>query len=190
MFTHSEYGKIRKVYSIWICPNAGQNEKDSIVKYQMAPEILHGNVETKPEEYDILDITIISLSMDFLESKNDIIRLLGTIFMPLLSFADKKKRLEEDFRIPMSQEWEEDLSSMCNLADGIYEYGVARGELIGEIKGEIKGTIRLYREELDLMPTDIVKRIMARFNLKQDEAEKYVEETLGLQLTSVPYSSI
>ena len=146
VFTHSEYGKIRKVYSIWICPNVGQEEEDSIVKYRITPEVLHGSVETKPEEYDILDITIISLTMDFLESKSDIIRLLGTIFMPVLSFADKKRRLEDDFKIPMSQELEEDLTTMCNLSDGIYEYAEARGRAAGYAEGEINMLIRLLEK--------------------------------------------
>ena len=39
----------------------------------------------------------------------------------------------------MSQELEEDLSTMCNLSDGIYEYGEAIGEARGEARGEVKG---------------------------------------------------
>ena len=134
VFTHSDYGKIRKVYSIWICPNVGEETEDSIVKYSLKPEVLHGHVETKPEDYDILDITVVSLTMDFEKSESPLIRLLGTIFMPVLPFEDKKKRLEEDFHIPMSQELEEDLTTMCNLGDGIYEYGEAQGVTIGEKK--------------------------------------------------------
>ena len=52
-----------------------------------------------------------------------------------------------------------------------------------EARGEVKGAIKLYRDEMHLMPAEITKKIMARFDLKRDEAEKYVEETLGLQLT-------
>ena len=48
-------------------------------------------------------------------------------------------------------------------------------------EGAIKEAIMLYREEMGLLPTDIIKKIMTRFNMKQDVAEKYVEETLGLQ---------
>ena len=52
-----------------------------------------------------------------------------------------------------------------------------------EARGEVKGAIKLYRDEMHLMPAEITQKIMARFDLKRDEAEKYVEETLGLQLT-------
>lgn len=49
-------------------------------------------------------------------------------------------------------------------------------------KGEIIGSIKLYHDEMHLLPSDIVDRIMNRFSLDQGEAEKYVAEVLGLQL--------
>ena len=55
-------------------------------------------------------------------------------------------------------------------------------EARGEAKGEIIGAIRIYYEEMNLMPSEIIGKIMARFGLVQEEAEKYMEEALGLQL--------
>ena len=55
------------------------------------------------------------------------------------------------------------------------EFALTRAE------GQIIGTIKLYREEMGLMPTEIIKKIMIRFDLKKKDAERYVEETLGLQ---------
>ena len=52
----------------------------------------------------------------------------------------------------------------------------------GEAQGEIKGAIRLYHEEMHLQPKAIIEKIITRFNLPREEAEKYVEETLGLEL--------
>ena len=54
---------------------------------------------------------------------------------------------------------------------------------IAEAKGEIIGAIRSYHEEMNLMPSEIIGKIMARFGLVQDEAEKYMEEVLGMKLT-------
>ena len=47
--------------------------------------------------------------------------------------------------------------------------------------GAINEAIRIYHDEMNLLPSDIVKKIMVRFSLEQSEAEKYVEEALGLQ---------
>ena len=59
--------------------------------------------------------------------------------------------------------------------------GEARGEARGVAIGEIRGAIKIYCEEMNLPPSEIVKKIMARFSLERPAAEKYVEETLGLQ---------
>ena len=52
----------------------------------------------------------------------------------------------------------------------------------GRAEGEIVGVIRLYHDELNLMPAEIIQKIMVRFSLKEKDAEKYVEEALGLQM--------
>ena len=51
-----------------------------------------------------------------------------------------------------------------------------------ESRGEIKGVIKLYHDEMNLLPSEIVDKIILRFSLGKKEAEKYVEETLGLEL--------
>ena len=50
-----------------------------------------------------------------------------------------------------------------------------------ETAGEIKGAIKLYSEEMNLQPVDIVQKIITRFSLNENEAEQYVMSTLGLQ---------
>ena len=111
-----------------------------------------------------------------MSSESRIIRLLGTIFMPLQSFEDKKRTLEDEFGIPMDREIEEDLSSMCNLSDGILEYGEARGISTGKIFGYIEGL-----QDDGKTKREIMERLMAKYGLKKKEAEKYIEEVIGLQ---------
>jgi len=52
---------------------------------------------------------------------------------------------------------------------------------IAEERGEIKGTIRVYHDELGLSVSEITAKIMVKYDLKKKEAEKIIEETLGLQ---------
>ena len=68
------------------------------------------------------------------------------------------------------------------LFDEAEARGERRGEARGERTGEIRGAIKIYREEMNLMPSEIINKIIIRFDLKKEEAEKYVEETLGLEL--------
>ncbi len=41
---------------------------------------------------------------------------------------EKKKILQEDFHIKMTKELESEVSELCNLSQGIFEKGEARGE--------------------------------------------------------------
>ena len=65
------------------------------------------------------------------------------------------------------------------IAEGRAE-GRAEGIAEGKAEGEIIGAIKLYHDELGLVPEEIVSRIAARFSLREDAAKKYVEETLHL----------
>ena len=58
----------------------------------------------------------------------------------------------------------------------------ARGEARGRETGEIIGAVKLYRDDMNLLPSEIITKIMTRFGLERAAAEKYVEEALGLQL--------
>ena len=53
----------------------------------------------------------------------------------------------------------------------------------GRAEGEIIGTIRFCHDEMDLSTSQIVDKIMSRFSLEYSEAEKYVTETLNLEVT-------
>ena len=70
---------------------------------------------------------------------------------------------------------------MCEVLDRVEARGEARGKAMGEAIGEIKGTIKFCRDETDLKPVEITKKIMERFSLDKDSAEKYVEEIFGTQ---------
>ena len=56
----------------------------------------------------------------------------------------------------------------------------AEGRAEGRVEGEIIGAIKLYNDELGLIPEEIVSRIAERFSLEKNVAERYVGETLHL----------
>jgi len=69
--------------------------------------------------------------------------------------------------------------------------GIAKGEAIGEARGEARGkmmgaieeAIRIYHDDLHLSPMMVLQKIIYRFSLKETDARKYVEETLGVNLS-------
>ena len=67
---------------------------------------------------------------------------------------------------------------MCGVLDRIE----ARGISIGKRSGAIEEAIRLYHEELKLVPSMIIEKIITRYSLDRESAEKYVEEVFGAVL--------
>ena len=73
------------------------------------------------------------------------------------------------------------IHNMNEWLDRVEAASRAEGMAKGMAKGEIIGAIKLYRDEMHLMPVEITEKIMERFCLEREEAEKYVAEVLGLQ---------
>ena len=90
----------------------------------------------------------------------------------------KQKVMEEEFHIAMTKELESEVSEMCNLGYGIYENGMKEGRAEGRMEG-ITGSIDLLRESR-IDDETIVKKIMKRFRLTQEEAESYVFEACAI----------
>lgn len=112
---------------------------------------------------------------------------------------DKRKAVQETIRICKEKDVlkeyltrEEAATVMFAFADQEKEFSRAlrnerkegRAERCaeGRAEGEIVGVIQLYHDEMNLMPAEIIQKIMVRFSLKEKDAEKYVEETLGLRM--------
>lgn len=136
VFYKSDYDSIQKVYSIWICPNPTSKFKNTINKYFINEEALYGDSKAdKKDEYDILTLIMICLDNGSVTSSNSLIELLSTIFSSNIKADDKKKILEEKFKIPMSAEINKEVEAMCNLSEDIYDKGIAEGkeELLRDI---------------------------------------------------------
>ena len=53
--------------------------------------------------------------------------------------AEKKKMLSEEFYIDMTEEIDQEVSSMCNLSEGIFEKGIQAGIAKGRSEGRTEG---------------------------------------------------
>ncbi len=61
IFTKSEYGKIRKVYSIWICTQPSDGFENTLTRYSIKPEQLIGEAQEETENYDLMSVVTICL---------------------------------------------------------------------------------------------------------------------------------
>ena len=134
-------------------------------------------------------------SGDYIPSREEIKHVEAVL--QLLSIMTDDTRFEDVLNKEDGEEGTGGVHTMCEFLDRVEARGEARGVAIGEARGEargvaigeargvaigeIRGAIKIYCEEMNLPPSEIVKKIMARFSLERPAAEKYVEETLGLQ---------
>ena len=138
-FSHSEYGKIKKVYSIWICTNPPKKYQNSLAKYEIAEKLVLGGAPREREGYDLCCVIMIGLGNPDEENCGMILRFLGTLLSDRLPARDKKEILKKDFGMAMSGGMMKEAENMCNLSQGIYDRGLEDGLAQGIKQGMEKG---------------------------------------------------
>ena len=141
VFTKSDYQKLRKVYSIWICVNPAKKFRNTITRYSLKPETIIGNAVEAPENYDLINIVMVCLGKMEEWNDNNLIKFLGVLFQNELSAREKKDILERDFNIPMTETFESEVDDMCNLSQGVAEEAMQKGIEKGIEQGRIHALI-------------------------------------------------
>ena len=146
VFTKSDYQKLRKVYSIWICVNPAKKFRNTITRYSIKPETIIGNAVEAPENYDLINIVMVCLGKMEEWNDNNLIKFLGVLFQNELSAREKKDILERDFNIPMTETFESEVDDMCNLSQGVAEEAMQKGIEKGRQEGIQKGIELKYTQ--------------------------------------------
>ena len=136
IFTNSEYGKIRKVYSIWVCTHPTKEFRNTLIRYSIRPEQLIGNAVEKSENYDLMSVVTICLGESGTENYTGIVKFMDVLLSS--SRAATEKILEEEFGVAMNEELEREVLVMCNLSQGVKAEGREEGINIGEMRMLVK----------------------------------------------------
>ncbi len=126
-FSGSDYSEVKKVYTIWICMES-PTDKSVINHYRMTERHLVGKYKEPQANYDLLNIVMVYLAQG--PVRNRMLSMLQVIFQETTKSAEEKSEiLRKKFDIEVTAEMEEELRTMCNLSEGIYEKG-AENKLI------------------------------------------------------------
>ena len=171
IFKKSEYGKIRKVYSIWVCTKPSDEFQNTLTRYSIRPEHLIGNTTEKLENYDLMSVVTICLGKSDSENYTGILKFLDVLLSSSRAATEKKKILEEEFGVAMSEELEREVLIMCNLSQGVRAEGRKEGISIGEIGMLVQlvrdGDLKPERAaEKAKMTVEEFKKIMATYPLQ------------------------
>ena len=145
VFTKSDYQKLQKVYSIWICPDSASG-KHSVTEYRIQETLRLGDNPAEPKDYDKLQVIIITLGPEGTSSENPLIRFLSLLLSTDLPLESRKEQLKNEYRIQMNRSLEEEMSTVCNLGEGIarrsYAEGVSKGMAQGVAQGLAQGVTK------------------------------------------------
>ena len=130
-FYGDDYDKIKKVYTIWICMNAPKDMGNSINRYRMTEERLHGKYHAEEWQYNILNVVMLYLGNR--KTQDSLIEMLRIIFKEKASALVKKRQLEEEYGIRLTEDETKELSKMCNLSEGVYNNGFNDGVNVGTL---------------------------------------------------------
>ena len=126
-FTGDDYGAIKKVYSIWICLEPPKKRQNTITLYQITENCLAGESRMPRNTYDLLTMAILCLGNPVEGAQNDALRMLDVLFSQDIRQSEKRRILEEEFQIPMTEEIESEVNSMYGLGDAIEARGLEKG---------------------------------------------------------------
>ena len=140
-FENSSYDDIKCVYSIWICMNM---EESTMSHIHLTKEDLIGSYEWKGN-LDLLNIIMIGLAKELPEHDEtyELHRLLGALLSRELTVDEKLDIIGKEYDIPLEENFRKDMSTMCNLSQGVKEEGIAIGRREGLEEGRREGHAEL-----------------------------------------------
>ena len=165
-FDKSQYDKIKKVYSIWICTNSPKKRHNTITRYSIKEDYIVGKAVEKVQNYDLLSVVLICLGNEDEENYGGILKLLKTLLSSDTKVEEKKKILQNDFNIEMAYKMEEEVRNMCNISYGILEEGIEKG-----IEKGILNSIKNLMESMNLE----VNQAMNALKIPENEQSKYLK---------------
>ena len=170
-FTGPHYEKIKKVYSIWICMKPPQYRENTITRYRLVEEHLVGEGKEPVRNYDLLSIIMLCLGGPDGANYDGVLRMLDVLLSNETSETEKRKILQDDYDIQMTQAMEKEVSVMCNLSKGVMEKGMAKGRAEGVAENTLL-SIRNLMETLGLT----IEQAMAALKVPETDRPKYAKQ--------------
>lgn len=107
-YTGSDYGKVKKCYSIWICMEA-PDDTTAVNSYRFSENHIIGNHTAKISDYDLQTMVMIYLGKD--HTASPMVNLLWALFKSAIPTQELEEKLEEDFDIRLTKPQAKELNT-------------------------------------------------------------------------------
>ena len=152
--------------------------ENTITRYRLVEEHLVGEAVEPVENYDLLSVIVLCLGDADEENYGGILRMLDVLLSHETSEAEKRKILQDEYDIQMTQTMEEEVSVMCNLSKGVREKGIAEGMAKGIEQGMTKGRTNGVLASIKSLVKNMgmpVEQAMMVLDVPETERQKYRE---------------
>lgn len=183
-FSGAQYGKLKKVYSIWICIDVPQAMENTISKIAFEKTDVIGSATVKRENYDLITLAFVRLAKGVMVDSSS--RLLSLLNYTLLNndktYDEKRQKLSTDFGIELTPNLEKGMAEMCNLSDGLIERTEERvtkevtEKVTEKVTREVTNSMRLQtalKMLKERLPLDMVARVS---DVSADEVRKIAND--------------
>ena len=170
-FHGDDYNGIKKIYTIWICMGVQKYRADSIQKYKLTEQLVHGKFSDKKINYDLISIVILNLGKK--PTTHKLLNLLYLIFMDLKSSEEKEAILQDEYHIEITHNMREELKRMGGLMEPAVEAAVevAVEVAVDEAKKEtVIDDIRSLMETLNFT----AKQAMDALKIPADKQKEFI----------------
>ena len=124
IFSGDDYNKIRKVYSIWVVMDVHKDRRNSIQRFKVTEELLHGTFHEDIKNYDLM--TIVLLNLGYGTMSHDLLKMLHLIFLDLLKTEQKEAILLDDYGIKLTRDMREEIDRMGGLMQPAVDMAVKK----------------------------------------------------------------
>lgn len=151
--------------------NPPKERRNTITQYSIQEKHIIGEAVEQVRNYDLMSAVMICLGDEDDKNYGGLLKFLEVLLSEEKSPETKKKILETEFEVPMTQTLESEVRYMCNLSQGVAERAMEKGVA----QGENRAMLTAIR---NLMETLGVTSDKAMDALKVPEADraKYKEQ--------------
>lgn len=139
VFRNSDYNKLQKVYSIWLCIAPDEDVRGVCNAYNMSEICLAKEHHFPKEQYD--NFCIILACLQNKQSANNMVRFFSSVFdneMPV----EEKLDLARECGLQVTADVKEGINQMCNYSDYVEQKGIEKGR----IEALSESVVKLVRE--------------------------------------------
>lgn len=139
VFRNSDYNKLQKVYSIWLCIAPDEDVRGVCNAYNMSEICLAKEHHFPKEQYD--NFCIILACLQDKQSTNNMVRFFSSVFdneMPV----EEKLDLARECGLQVTADVKEGINQMCNYSDYVEQKGIEKGR----IEALSESVVKLVRE--------------------------------------------